>query len=403
MVCYIAPAAHLLGLEKEKNERLEAEVKHLNEELVKAKLEIDSLRRQSRKTSKCSNKPSRSSSAAIAKQISTPSYLRPTAASNNRTKPAEPIVTTKPPPPTLCKGNSGRIYAFDDAKLVDVTHRTGLDPGDRWHWIHSSHRPTQSSYEKVRLKVHRANPRTRRSSTPESTEWEGSTVTSNDHQEATLPAHIPETKPGPINRFPGGKQEVRLERVMVDAYLDFETTNGDSLYDYPGVSSALTDCTFLRNECSHFGGQSLDADEYDKLLKAAHALAVAVRDKPRAIRARALRDELGKLATDTLNELETLSFSSILGIRREWKVHHESLFGQKFCYTSSDADDCLDWDGFKFSPAIMLALRAWRWQLEIETNENGTQGNAPYEQEQISVGESQSSYEGDSSTVEECG
>ncbi|KAK8075514.1 hypothetical protein PG997_010177 [Apiospora hydei] len=104
----------------------------------------------------------------------------------------------------------------------------------------------------------------------------------------------------------------------------------------------------------------------------AQALAIALNDEPRATRARELRDELGRVAAETLDELESLGLSSILPTRHEWKAHHESFF-QSFSDACSDADVCLKKDGVNFSPAIMLALRAWRERSMVEGNEEGTQ------------------------------
>ncbi|KAK8075515.1 hypothetical protein PG997_010178 [Apiospora hydei] len=172
MVSYIAPVAHQLGLEKEKTERLESEIKRLNGELIKTRLENDALRKQLGMTPK----PSRL-------------HLRPTAASANRTRSAALVATPKPPPATLCKGNSGKTYIFNDANLVDVTHMIGADLRADWGSMYSFHQATVSSSRKTRSKVIKANPR---SSTPietesafEPDELESTTFTESDDEEDT--------------------------------------------------------------------------------------------------------------------------------------------------------------------------------------------------------------------------
>lgn len=158
MVCYIAPLAHQLRLEKEKNGRLE-------EENGLLKLKIGALEQQLHELSNSgarSGTPSSTCASAVAKVSPKPSqksYLRPTVSSSNRSKTAEPVEEEKTAPPKVdvryFKSEKGFTYVYDDGRLVDVTHLTGVVSRD-FCLTQLGHRnptrymqDTESSYRKI--------------------------------------------------------------------------------------------------------------------------------------------------------------------------------------------------------------------------------------------------------------
>ncbi|KAK7914158.1 hypothetical protein PG985_011861 [Apiospora marii] len=159
MVCYIAPAAHQLGLEKEKTERLERDNKRLKGEVARLKLENAALERALGKVPK--KKPHSAQSVTAGNNVQHLTtvvqhpYARPTVASTNRVKSTGTIATPKPHSTTLCQGTTGRVYTFNDGRLIEVTHRTGenmrdfhaRDNGNK----HGYTRATVSSSQKVKL------------------------------------------------------------------------------------------------------------------------------------------------------------------------------------------------------------------------------------------------------------
>ncbi|KAK8016665.1 hypothetical protein PG993_014854 [Apiospora rasikravindrae] len=164
-------------------------------------------------------------------------------------------------------------------------------------------------------------------------------------------------------KFRGGRHEVRLESDEIESILGYWDIPDTLEIYYAYFAHALRKARLLRNAVSHFRGQWWDGDEYDEHLKFSHALAVAVGDAARAERVRELRDELRDVAKQTLEEIEALGVSSIVPIERDREAYHESFF-LKF-YTLDHEDICAIINGFRFSPAVELALRAWRWQEEI--------------------------------------
>ncbi|KAK6859607.1 hypothetical protein PG995_003243 [Apiospora arundinis] len=132
MVCYIPPLSHQLGLEKQKNDRLEREIGVL-------KHKVQDLEQQLSQALKDASGPSNSDACVeVTEQAPAPgpaqkSYLRPTVSSSIRSKLTETVdermsLTTKAGVVVYYKSATGRIYTYDDGRLVHITHRTGIDP-----------------------------------------------------------------------------------------------------------------------------------------------------------------------------------------------------------------------------------------------------------------------------------
>ncbi|KAK8061859.1 hypothetical protein PG994_008225 [Apiospora phragmitis] len=118
----------------------------------------------------------------------------------------------------------------------------------------------------------------------------------------------------------------------------------------------------LRNELCHFS-VGLSAADYDRKIKHAQAVAVELLDAPRAIRLRALRDDLRVAASEALERIETLGCASIVHVAHYWEPEHEVFFRGFYNYMPRDLH--LTIDGIQFSPAVGLAVRAWRWQKAV--------------------------------------
>ncbi|KAK8016667.1 hypothetical protein PG993_014856 [Apiospora rasikravindrae] len=153
--------------------------------------------------------------------------------------------------------------------------------------------------------------------------------------------------------FPGGYQEVRFEYNTNTWY--------SSRFNIPGVPTyrILDNARVLRNEISHFSGR-LTAATYDRLLRYAQEVAVALNDAPRAIKLRALREELRDVAAETLQEIENLGCASIVHVPHYWKPNHTHFFGMFEEYLGEVPRPIVR--GFLYSPVVELAWKAWIWQ-----------------------------------------
>ncbi|KAK8016664.1 hypothetical protein PG993_014853 [Apiospora rasikravindrae] len=161
------------------------------------------------------------------------------------------------------------------------------------------------------------------------------------------------------NRFPGGPQEVLTEYPEVQGHLGLWHNDRVPGVWYLDVANAMRRVNDLRNAVCHFR-PGWWVKNYDTLLRHAQRVAVAVNDKPRALRARALRDELRAVATETLEEIEQLGLASITPFRRDWKVHHEMFLQALVENTNTPRGE----KEYEHRPAVMLAVDAWRWQRQ---------------------------------------
>ncbi|KAK8061858.1 hypothetical protein PG994_008224 [Apiospora phragmitis] len=163
------------------------------------------------------------------------------------------------------------------------------------------------------------------------------------------------------SEFPGGDHEVHLEYTEIEYFLQWPIAPKGSFYSDDYVASALKKTRCLRNACSHFQGQNLNASDFDRYVKYAQTLAVAVDDAPRAARARALREELGQVAAETYDEIESLGCCSILYVQREWEIHH-GLYLERVSRSSEDS--WIKDEEYALWPLITLAAEAHRLQQE---------------------------------------
>ncbi|KAK6821116.1 hypothetical protein PG987_015516 [Apiospora arundinis] len=118
----------------------------------------------------------------------------------------------------------------------------------------------------------------------------------------------------------------------------------------------------LRNAFSHFEGQYLDAQDLDEYLKQAQALAVAVHDVQKSTKTRHLRDVLMNKAQHSLEEMENVGYLSTLQTTHDWQLHHEIFFKDRLAYE----DHYHTYNGYRFSPAVALAIDAYDWQRDFD-------------------------------------
>ncbi|KAK7984378.1 26S proteasome subunit RPN7 [Apiospora arundinis] len=421
MVCYITPLSHQLRLEKEKNERLEKE----NAEL---KLKLETLEHQMKVSSKSTNTLStkRANDAITAKSKDFPpkSYLRATVSSSKRSKPVEPADEEKTATPkfdiTYHRDAEGRVYAYDDGRLIEVTHLTGLITRHECitSWVHkptSYMQDTESSRQKV-VSVWR----TRKSGASWASSWDCMpTLVDSVREDSPHDTHTPVETPAPepknktrilekATRFYDCSWENEAaskviipasigERLLSEAlelgkmaFYDFCKKNVPDLWkrrfqdshkevkfeydennvyecywrfsDTPDVNRsylvwALDKARILRNRVAHFSGHFL-VHYYDEYLQGAQAISIAVKDEPRAVKIRALRDELRAVATDTLERIENMGCASLVQVQRDWEPCHDRFFA----LFTGDKYDGLKLEECKLSCAVGLALEAWRWQ-----------------------------------------
>ncbi|KAK8061857.1 hypothetical protein PG994_008223 [Apiospora phragmitis] len=125
-------------------------------------------------------------------------------------------------------------------------------------------------------------------------------------------------------RFPGEPHEVLLEHPEIEDHIRQLHNAAVTGLEYLHINSALRRVKHMRNTVCHFRPGWVK--EYDRLIRYAQGVAVAVEDEPRAFRLRAMRDELRAAAAETL-EIEQLGFASISPCPRQWKPHHELFLG----------------------------------------------------------------------------
>ncbi|CAK1358544.1 unnamed protein product [Cercospora beticola] len=133
------------------------------------------------------------------------------------------------------------------------------------------------------------------------------------------------------------------------------------------VEPTIINMRGIRNVLAH--PSNLLSDYVDSLLKDAHDLACMMRDEPRALEVRALRDELRDLATESFNEIERLEPWIHLPNDIVWPTHHEATFQQMLRSLQLGDDNpryVMDNAHEKhYDPAIVRAARHWAEQSTI--------------------------------------
>ncbi|RYO96416.1 hypothetical protein DL765_011606 [Monosporascus sp. GIB2] len=133
--------------------------------------------------------------------------------------------------------------------------------------------------------------------------------------------------------FPEGPHEVRFGRAEMESCLGSLPTEqlGARGTRASGVRYAVEEMANLRNAVCQFRGNTAHTPpDIDRLLKHAQCLAVELRDEPRALKVRGLRDALRQRAEEELREIEEIDPLATLPLfQPRWKVHQELLYRQR--------------------------------------------------------------------------
>ncbi|GIZ41264.1 hypothetical protein CKM354_000457600 [Cercospora kikuchii] len=161
-------------------------------------------------------------------------------------------------------------------------------------------------------------------------------------------------------------------------YPEFKGRWNDLCTRVPGfVEATITNMRAIRNVLAH--PENRLSDGVDSLLKDAHDLACMMRDEPRALEVRALRDELQDLATESFNEIERLEPWIHLPNAIVWPTHHEATFQQMLRLLQLGDHNPhygADYAHEKhYDPAVVRAARRWAEQSTIPGLSNWQRSN----------------------------
>ncbi|KAI5363351.1 hypothetical protein Slin15195_G107370 [Septoria linicola] len=105
--------------------------------------------------------------------------------------------------------------------------------------------------------------------------------------------------------------------------------------------------------------------DMDHYLQSVQDLACVMRDEPRALKVRALRDELREHVNKSMAELELLEPLAHLPGSRHWAVHHEATFQWAlFNVTRPCGGDAWCKEDY-YHPAVLRAARAWAASCQV--------------------------------------
>ncbi|KAM3424324.1 hypothetical protein BST61_g11139 [Cercospora zeina] len=123
----------------------------------------------------------------------------------------------------------------------------------------------------------------------------------------------------------------------------------------------------LRNNLAHLDNN--DSNSLDLLLKRAQDLACTMRDEPRALEVRALRDELRELTEEAFAELTRLDPLIQLPDEIVWPAYHEATFQDVIRrLTVSKADPAWQTGSLQedfYDPVVVRAAQYWAEQYKI--------------------------------------
>ncbi|RYP81132.1 hypothetical protein DL769_002141 [Monosporascus sp. CRB-8-3] len=160
--------------------------------------------------------------------------------------------------------------------------------------------------------------------------------------------------------FPEGPHEVRFGRTEMESCLGALPTErfGARGTKASGVRYAIEEMANLRNAVCHFRGNTARTpSDIDTLLKYAQCLAVELRDEPRALKIRDLRDALRRCAEE-LREIEEIDPLAALPLfQPRWKAHQELLFKEVLWRIK------MPWYPGDYPPAIVRVADEWgKWK-----------------------------------------
>ncbi|RYP42492.1 hypothetical protein DL767_000180 [Monosporascus sp. MG133] len=161
--------------------------------------------------------------------------------------------------------------------------------------------------------------------------------------------------------FPEGPHEVRFGRTEMESCLGSLPTEqlGARGTRASGVKCAIEEMANLRNAVCHFRGNTAHTPpDIDTLLKYAQCLAVELRDEPRALKIRDLRDALRRRAEEELLVIEELEpLAALPFFEPRWKAHQELLFREVLCRIK------MPWYRGDYPPAVVCIANEWgKWK-----------------------------------------